>query len=495
MSGSRATIFLGLPMSINVRDVLRTDVYRVLREHAVDIHLFTAAAHVPEFHEEFGGEGVWIHPLVRPTGRLFRVVDGAVLKLYVLVLSLRCETARIMLAGTLRRNPLSRLARGALRVLGRRGPGALVRLGRALTLRVAPDLYAGEFERYRPDLVIGTRVLTMTGHGAPESDSYLDRYLVMSAARRGVPCMVLVSSWDNLTTKGFLPAEVYRLTVWNEIMRREAVELHDVPPERVVVTGAPQHDVYAAAPFEERDRFLARLGLDPRGRVVVYTTQTEGTIPEEPRLVRLIHGLLREHFGPSVQLLVRVHQLDRVERYRALEGLPGLVFDQAGRQPLGHYRDRDFDAAALRDLADTLCHGDVVLNCASSISIDAAAVDSPVVAVAFDPDPDVPYERSVRRYYDYTHQRNVVRSGGVFMARSAAELVEGVRRYLEDPRRDAEGRARLVAEQCYRLDGRSGERVAQAILEALAEVRGEAVAPVGPAAPAAVAPAAAVRRA
>ena len=109
----------------------------------------------------------------------------------------------------------------------------------------------------------------------------------MSAARRGVPTMVLVSSWDNLTTSGFFPVEVDRITVWNEIMREQAVAVHGVPRERVVVTGAPQHDVFARA-YREREDFLRSLGLDPDRRVVVYTTGTEGTIASEPELVGVV---------------------------------------------------------------------------------------------------------------------------------------------------------------------------------------------------------------
>ncbi|MEZ4423303.1 MAG: CDP-glycerol glycerophosphotransferase family protein [Gemmatimonadota bacterium] len=461
--GRRPVVFLGVPMAINVRDVLRSDVLPLLREAGLDVHLFSAAAQDPGFVEEFGHSGVTLHPLRPPRGRLFRTLDAAVLKLYVLVLSLRCETAHIMVQGTLRRNPLARLARRALLAAGRARQSALVRRARDLVLRLAPDLYEDVFRRLRPDLVIGTRVLTMSAPGGPDAGAYLDRYLVMSAARHRVPAMVLVSSWDNLTSKGFLPAPVARLTVWNPIMRQEAVDLHDIPEERITVTGAPQHDVYAGAPHRARDRFFRDLGLDPARRLIVYTTQTAGTIPAEPDLVARIHDRLQNDL-PDTQLLVRLHQLDRLERYAFLRDRPGLVFDTAGRQAVGAYRDRDFDHAELRRLADTLYHADVVLNAASSISIDAAAVGTPVVAIAFDAEEGVPYDRSVRRYFDFTHQQNVVRSGGVAMAPDLDAMAAAVRAYLDDPDRDAEGRARLVERLCHRLDGRSGRRVAEAIL-------------------------------
>ena len=161
-----------------------------------------------------------------------------------------------------------------------------------------------------------------------------------------------------------------------------------------------------------------------------------------------------------------------MERYELLRGRKGLVLDHAGAGRLGTYPDRHFDEAALRDLSDTLAHADVVLNCASSISIDAAAVGTPVVAVAFDAEEGpVPYHRSTRRYFDFTHQRHVVRSGGVRLVSDMEALVDEVRAYLNDRNRDSAGRARLAELLCYRVDGGSGRRVAAAILEQLACVR------------------------
>ncbi|MBW3534628.1 MAG: CDP-glycerol glycerophosphotransferase family protein [Gemmatimonadetes bacterium] len=463
----RPVLFLGLPMAVNVRDVLRSDAWATILEGGAEVHLFSAAAAVEAFRREFEGPSVYIHPLVAPRSRLFRVVDGAVLRLHVVLLSLRCATARIMIGETLRSSASARAVHRLLGALGRRGQDALLRLSRRLTRALAPDLYGDAFRRWRPDVVVGTRVVTMSGPSGPSSARYLDRYLLMAAADRGVPTMVLVSSWDNLTTSGFFPVEVDRITVWNEIMKDQAVGIHGLPPERVVVTGAPQHDVFASdGPYRARGAFFRELGLDPERRLVVYTSGTEGTIPQEPDLVARLAQRLAEA-RPDVQLLVRVHQLDDLERYAALRDRPGVALDQAGRPPVGEYHDRDFDRGQLERLADTLRHADVVVNAASSISIDAAAVGTPVVVVDFDAHPETPYHRSVRRFYDFTHQRPVVASGGVFRAGGVDALLEGIARYLEDPDADAEGRARLVREQCGVLDGGAGRRVGRAVLEAL----------------------------
>lgn len=463
---SRApVVFMGVPMAINVRDILRTEAFATIRDAGVEVHLFTPAADVAEFAAEFAGDRVHIHPLAAPESSLFDAVDALVQRLYVAILSLRCDTARIMVAETVRRSVPARAVRAALAAVGRPGQDLVLAGLRLLTRWTAPELYADAFARHRPDLVVGTRALTMSGPRARSSPRYLDRHLLLSAARRGVPTMVLVSSWDNLTTSGFFAVDVHRITVWNGIMKEQAVAIHGLAPERVVVTGAPQHDIFARdRGFREREPFLRDLGLDPSRPVVVYTTGTEGTINREPEVVARLEAALRAGLGDDVQLLVRVHQLDSVERYGALHGRPGVVFDHAGRPSVGSYHDRDFDRGALEHLADTLRHADVVVNAASSISIDAAAVGTPVVCVDFDAEAGTPYHRSVTRFYDFTHQKPVVASGGVVRARTPEEVVAAVRRYLADPSLDAEGRARLVREQCHVLDGRSGRRVGEAVL-------------------------------
>ena len=50
-----------------------------------------------------------------------------------------------------------------------------------------------------------------------------------SARRLGIPAATCVASWDNLTNKGLLKYVPERVFVWNEIQRREAVELHGMP--------------------------------------------------------------------------------------------------------------------------------------------------------------------------------------------------------------------------------------------------------------------------
>jgi len=58
-----------------------------------------------------------------------------------------------------------------------------------------------------------------------------------------------------------------------------------------------------------------------------------------------------------------------------------------------------------------------------------------------------------------------VESGGVKLASSSVDLLDYIRAYLDDPSIDAEGRKRIVREQCQFTDGNSSGRVVDFIIE------------------------------
>ena len=78
-----------------------------------------------------------------------------------------------------------------------------------------------------------------------------------------------------------------------------------------------------------------------------------------------------------------------------------------------------------------------------------------------------PFVRSATRYYQFTHYVNITNLRAVQVAKSAAEMVESVARYLADPGLDAEGRRQVVVDQCQFTDGCSAARVTAHVIDEL----------------------------
>jgi len=257
-------------------------------------------------------------------------------------------------------------------------------------------------------------------------------------------------------------------------MRDEAVTLHGYAADRITVTGVPQFDSYFRGPRSTRAEFCARTGLDPARRIITLATIPPSKFPHHEFVIdRLIEAIKAGSIAQPADLLIRLHPRDNGRGYDRYAG-PHLVVEKPFRPTTtrsGDGMDIDVMAENTRHLADTLDHSDVVLNVASTLAIEAAIFDTPVVNIGFDGQAGS-NAALLEWHYGSTHFSKVVRSGAVRIARSAAEMVDLVNLYLAAPATDRDGRARIVADQCEFTDGRSAERVAAAMIRELVASQG-----------------------
>ena len=337
----------------------------------------------------------------------------------------------------------------------------------ALIDRVVSHPYAERlFDRYRPVLLVASSPgLTFT-----------EMPLMRTAARRGVRSMSVDASWDNFTNKLLPVRRVSRLIVWNDLMKQQAIALHGYEPGEVRVAGAPQWDLYFRdGAVASREAFFRRIGADPSRKLVTVSTTPRELYPHHDHILRvLIRAMQEGAWREPVQLLVRLHPRDDLNAYAEFEGAPHVMIEKPFRVTVRAADGLAIDITAenQRHLADTMRHSDVVVNVASTLAIEAAIFDTPVVNVSFDGETPSDWVRSARRYYRFTHYTNITRHNAVRVAESPEQLVEHVGRYLDDPSLDRAGRRQVTLEQCQFLDGRAAERVAAFVVEELADVCG-----------------------
>jgi len=311
------------------------------------------------------------------------------------------------------------------------------------------------FEKYRPSLMFATYPTAMN-----EFD------FLKYARDEGIATVGLIHSWDVLTTEGQIVVPLDHSFVWNEVMRTELNVIHGVPKEKISVTGIPQFDVYAEIlPPNGKEEFLRQQGLDPEKLTVLFATSAGGLTPEEPEiLARLVSAINAESPG-KVQFLVRIHQQDNINRYGFITE-PNVKYQVPGvrMENLVDWRLMDKDDLDL--LRDTLAYSDVVVNTASTISIDAIALGKPVVNIAFDLY-EQGYYRSVKRIFNTIHFQLVVNSKSSKLAESVDELVSLTQRYLANPELEQTERTAFAEAMCHKVDGKSAERIASFLLDAL----------------------------
>ena len=280
-------------------------------------------------------------------------------------------------------------------------------------------------------------------------------YLV-AARRLGLPVVAHVASWDHTVGKGVISPHCDLYVVQNRVMEDDLRRYHGIAPERVRVTGWPQTDVFRRPrPREQYDDLLLGYGLDPDRPLALVMGNTPTNAPYEDRFVERLVGWWEGAARDRFQLLFRPHPRDKQwrERFAGAGGREGVYVQKAS------YHD-------LEELATLLQHGDAVVCNAGTILLDALVNDRPAVCVLYD-EGAPPGESWAAKNVIGAHYRELVTSGAFHTAQSFEEVIAGVERALADPGELAERRRQVVAEVVGDVDGRAGERVVDAALEAL----------------------------
>lgn len=290
----------------------------------------------------------------------------------------------------------------------------------------------------------------------------LNRY----AKRSGIPSVGMDKSWDNITSKLILPVKPDLLVVPNPRCQDEAVTYLGFPRERTRPVGLPQFDRYAEPGLlETREAFFDRMKLDPSKPLMLYCAAGLWMAKDEPDVLLWLDDQIEKgRFGP-LQVLVRLHPKYDCGADK-LTGTKHLVLDRPGTYIMKDLTQWEYEDHDLRHLLSSIRFSSVTLNTASTMSIEAAYFDKPVINIAIDPKP-VPHIMSIERYYEREHYKPIIDAGGATLARTFEELGMQIERYLKDPSLDHEGRERVIREQCIDRQPIAAKRLSDVLLEKL----------------------------
>jgi hypothetical protein len=314
-----------------------------------------------------------------------------------------------------------------------RTPGAFVRIGsvaRALggwsrrlvthalrgIERAVPEDPAirGYLESQRPDLLLLTPLVDL---GSSQIE-----YLRAARALR-VPAGLCVWSWDHLSSKALIRDAPDRVFVWNATQKQEAITLHDVPPDCVVVTGAQCFDWwFDRQPSRDAETFRRDAGVASSPYLLwVCSALIHGSAPEAPFVRKWIETLRRSGSSRlrTIPILVRPHPSRQAEWDGVdLSALNAVVW---GGNPV--------DVQSRADYFDTLHYSAAVVGINTSAFIEAAILGRPVYTLVV---PETADNQTGTVHFNY-----LLNAGGGLLevARSFDEHAAQLDQALETPHR------------------------------------------------------------
>ena len=473
-------VFISADHGLAIVYFLQTDVVPTLIDGGVEVVLLTEDSLREAVERRFGRPGLiveglrqdqaasferriaperqwWLH-FLRRVGGSNRINTGA-MDSYIDQVATEQGNRRRMLM------PLAWLTIAALR-RSRRARRALV----AAQTRFAPDLYGDLFDRYQPRLVV-----------ASTAGWRLDRYLLRQAHQRGVTTAAAIIGWDNPSSYSLGGAPVDFATCWSEIQRQELVLGSDWVRDRVHIGGIPTYDGYLDGRWlMSREAYFKQHGLDPQRKLLSYACSFVSFSPNYQNVEALARLVAEDQLADPSQLLVRLHpnhfmdvhlfadERERIRRLADEHPHVHVVEPVPLGEGLGYYSGED-----MPEKASMIAHADVFLTVYSTMVVEAAVHDRPIVSVCI----DAPGGWNWPRKYSLplsdignwpTHQR-FREAGAGKVALDERDLRTAVNAYLKNPDLDSEARRAFVAREITFTDGSAGRRTGAYLLSLAGE--------------------------
>jgi hypothetical protein len=330
--------------------------------------------------------------------------------------------------------------------------------------------YSSEFKYYRRLLENVRPSVLFCSHQRPP----IIIPAVLAAQSLNIPTCTFIFSWDNLASKGRIAAPFDHYFVWSELMRKELLQYYpDVTEDRIHIVGTPQFDPYDdESLLMSRDEFFRSLNADPNRPLVCYSGGDIHNIDDPNHVRTLLDAIRCGAIRGNPQVVLRPAPVDDGTRYDALrESYPELIYAKPAwvSTRANSWRSVIPLPEDVRFLTNITKHADLNVNFGSTMTIDFALRDKPVINVAFDVTDPPPFAMPLWDYQrKFEHYRPVIEFQAARFARSPEELALHVNDYLDNPALDRDGRRRLVELQVDLPIGRSSRK----ILDVLKQISG-----------------------
>ncbi|MBI4062709.1 MAG: CDP-glycerol glycerophosphotransferase family protein [Elusimicrobia bacterium] len=470
------TIAITIPLGMSARNILRSDAFRILPKHA-RLVILTPFAGDAKFHAEFDRPNVNFELLrfrSSVVGKILRRLADPV-ETYLFTQKTHIETLLFLKKWLQNERPFEYFKTRLLAASFEWRP--MLSWLRCWHIKCLRDqAYGAIFKKYEVNLVLITHLFNLA-----------DQQVAATALHCGIPVIGMPHSWDNLTSKSGIrqgtnadpgrtvPVRFDKVIVWNDVSRQELLEFYGYTHDSIVTVGIPQFDIYMNKErFKKREQFMADYGFDPAAKLILYAAGTPQYLPYQDEIIDALVEIIRSgRLGQRAQLLVRGHP-----NRMALEASKKVRTRYQGSSDV-RFQEPSSAYTALSDtawnsvpgdeyeLANTIAAADVVVTMGSTIILDAAALDKPIVNMMFDGGPVDSSFHSIKKYLHYTHYIKIEKTGAFQTAYNPQEMEAQIQRYLRDPSLESKERRDLVAMECFKIDGKAGERIAGAILDYL----------------------------
>ncbi|WP_456423635.1 hypothetical protein, partial [Lutibacter sp.] len=296
--------------------------------------------------------------------------------------------------------------------------------------------------------------------------------LVYAANSVNIKTCSFIFSWDNLSSKGRIPAMFDSFLVWSNLMKEELIYFYpSVNKNNIYVVGTPQFEPYVMDEYKtSRLDFYKRFGLDSSKKTICFSCGDLSTGRNDELSIGIIaEAILSKEINFDVNFLVRTSPADDGSRFNELrKKYPFILWNkpkwkQTRENHVEPWSQRVPLKEDIKDLRAILEYSNLSINMCSTMSLDFMLFNKPVINQVLGNKENGLFDD--HRFLNYNHYKKVVASSAVIIAKSELELINAINNCLISPQELEKQRKNILNLQISKPLRGTSERIIGVLLK------------------------------
>lgn len=307
---------------------------------------------------------------------------------------------------------------------------------------------------------------------------YTEELACRIATKYNIPIFYSVLSFDNLTTRSYLPFTADHYFVWNNINKNELLRIYrSLLHEKISVTGPAQFDFYYQKQYIKEVGEWRKNKAIPSGRpIIMYGANAKVWVPNEYLIIKTIDEAINANrILHNPVILLRPHPTDSVTDWKEFAKTCKNVYIEKSIEK-NQSEDRMFNKYSnftindVINLCSTLANSSVHISYASTLALDGACFNKPQICPYFAPKNSIFSDKEIRNLYHSEHYTPIRLSGAIDLPKNENELIDCINQALLYPELKSQERSKLLDQMITYQDGKATERIAAKLAQLVSKI-------------------------
>lgn len=301
----------------------------------------------------------------------------------------------------------------------------------------------------------------------PDVNGRIDSVILKHCKRAGIKTVGMSKGWDTVNQR-LLPVLPDTLIVQNDTVYSDAIVYQGMDPKTLVQTGFPQFDLYARRDWSvSYETFCKQKNFDPTRVTLLYGPSGSWSKNDEEIVELLLRAIKEKKIIADAQIIIRPHFSDITQkRYDRFKTIPQVFIDDD--IAIGPFTDEwNPGKKEMESLANELLHSKVLISFASTLALDGALMDIPLINVGFGAQRDREGNDKTYLLYELTHYQPILESGAVELVLNEETLISKINEAIQNPTSKTAERKNLRERMVRLSDGNASNRIAETIIKNL----------------------------